>query len=319
MKEQYSNIKFVTIAPTNTSFVSGGNKYNFELFDSLQKCKHISVTAYNPSAKYSDEFVLVDSLCLNLATDWRKFKNRCCIFHYHAYLHEKVSYVQLQNLTALLSEFNLIVVTSDFVKNQLAGFGLKEEKIVVMEPVVMDCGSGDKHLNDTFTACTVASFVEVKGIATYLRQLDSNRLTIDFTHHFIGDITINPEYYQQCVDIINGSVYLKKTIRLHPAGNREEICDLLKTSHLFISTSIFETFGIAVKEALNVGLPVLALNKGNLPNLIRCKEHLFETIEELICFLPHYFEKKIFSLKAPEVSDSKLSWKQHAEFLLSFY
>lgn len=317
MKELYRKYNFVTIAPSVTAFVSGGNTFNKELFASLQQCKNVKLSAYNPSVLYDDnEIVLVDSLCLHMNKEWMKFQKRICILHYHPYLHEQTNDVQ-QQLLLTINDFHLLIVTSNFVKEQLTTIGVSEEMIVVMEPVVYQCGNMIKRLSKTFTACSIANYVSVKGIADYLQKLDSIRLPIDFTHHFIGDSTIDPPYYDRCKNLVASSAYLQKTVQLHPAATADTICSYFNLSHVFISTSNFETFGMAVKEALHAGLPVLALSKGNLPNLIMNHEHLFENIDELISYLPVYFEKKTFTSELINKNGLMQSWNQYARLLLS--
>jgi len=58
------------------------------------------------------------------------------------------------------------------------------------------------------------------------------------------------------------------TIKWHGYLDKQSIAVLLKESHLFLHASEIETFSIVTAEALSTGTPVLASNKGALPELI---------------------------------------------------
>ena len=61
---------------------------------------------------------------------------------------------------------------------------------------------------------------------------------------------------------------LDKNINLLGSYNRCELIDELKDSTVFVSTSENEMFNLAVLEAMNVGLPVVAFETRNLDTLI---------------------------------------------------
>lgn len=65
------------------------------------------------------------------------------------------------------------------------------------------------------------------------------------------------------------NVYSKCT--LIPFIPRNEISEIIKTADVFISTSIAETFGVAVREAMLCGVPIIATKSGGVEDSINEK------------------------------------------------
>jgi len=62
------------------------------------------------------------------------------------------------------------------------------------------------------------------------------------------------------------NIYSKCTLK--PYMRRNEISEILNTADVFISTSIAETFGVAVREAMLSGIPVIATKSGGVEDSI---------------------------------------------------
>ena len=56
--------------------------------------------------------------------------------------------------------------------------------------------------------------------------------------------------------------------RIHLLGRREDVPRLLAASDLFVSASLAESFGIALGEAIAMGLPFVATEVGGVPELV---------------------------------------------------
>ena len=66
--------------------------------------------------------------------------------------------------------------------------------------------------------------------------------------------------------------------RVHLLGTRRDIPELLSNMDLFVLPSFSETFGIAVAEALLVGIPVVTTQAGGIPE-ITCGDQFARLVE----------------------------------------
>lgn len=91
-------------------------------------------------------------------------------------------------------------------------------------------------------------------ICRFLKLLNENG--IDFHFVFVGKrIENTPSLYDQCVSFCNEKGLKDKVTFL---GVRDDVADILHQLDAFIYATIHDTFGIAVVEAMAVGLPVFA-------------------------------------------------------------
>ncbi len=65
---------------------------------------------------------------------------------------------------------------------------------------------------------------------------------------------------------------LEKEIIFHGLKDRQDVLELLKKSHILVSASIFETFGVNIIEALAVGRPIVALDSGGPRDIVTPKD-----------------------------------------------
>lgn len=103
------------------------------------------------------------------------------------------------------------------------------------------------------------------------------------------------ELYEQLQTYIK-QLELEKQIKLLGYKSRKEIVEYLNDSDVFISTSKFETFSIAVIEAMSMSMPIICTNFGGIISEIIDLEDCFITdhnIEELVNVMKHVFKYKI--------------------------
>jgi glycosyltransferase involved in cell wall biosynthesis len=91
-------------------------------------------------------------------------------------------------------------------------------------------------------------------------------------------------YAQKCLNLISQNTLLQSIIKYHGALSPQDTQQLLSKSHLFISTSFMETYGMALQEARAFSVPILALNRGNVAAHIQegVNGFLVENMEQLI-------------------------------------
>ena len=67
----------------------------------------------------------------------------------------------------------------------------------------------------------------------------------------------------ECRDIVRQDHNLSKTIRFLGAQDHLSTIKTLKASNLYVSASRFESFGISIQEANQLGIPLMLLRGGN--------------------------------------------------------
>jgi glycosyltransferase involved in cell wall biosynthesis len=111
---------------------------------------------------------------------------------------------------------------------------------------------------------TVASLVPVKGVDVLI---DAIGITVTRRRGFrvtvIGDGAERVAYERRAADAGAGDL-----IRFVGHRTRHDVAAAMRESDLFVAPSRWETFAVAVAEALCAGLPVLATRVGALPELV---------------------------------------------------
>jgi len=111
-------------------------------------------------------------------------------------------------------------------------------------------------------SCTVANLRAQKG---YEDLLSAARLAADVTQNLyfvsVGQGVQEQELKQRHRDLGLGD-------RFRFLGHRTDVMEILAASDLFVMSSRFEGFPVAVMEAMAAGLPVVATSVGGLPDAV---------------------------------------------------
>ncbi|MBQ6067976.1 MAG: glycosyltransferase family 4 protein [Bacteroidales bacterium] len=174
--------------------------------------------------------------------------------------------------------------------------------------------------------CMVGNFVPEKNqllICQFLKMLASNGHPFDF--YFIGrKVPAYASCYDRCVAYCEQNGL---SGHVHFMGGRDDVPELLRTMDAFIYSSKSETFGIAVVEAMAVGLPTFVndldvfvdiTQQGRLAMLYKSGDPQ-ELYDKYIDFLRHREDYRAKALKnAPAIRD-KHSITTHIANLHSIY
>lgn len=128
--------------------------------------------------------------------------------------------------------------------------GVDLSKIDLSEPT---CVLKD---NKKIKLTMVGNFVKVRDHVTLAKalQLLSERGMNNFDFYFIGKHSdIEPQIYDECVYICNEN----EMTNVHFLGGRGDVPKLLKEMDGFVYSTDHDTFGIAVIEAMAIGLPIV--------------------------------------------------------------
>jgi len=69
-------------------------------------------------------------------------------------------------------------------------------------------------------------------------------------------------------------------IRVIKSANKHEIANKLQTSNVFVSTSLCETFGVSVLEAIACGIPAICTNSGGVLEMINSENGIICPIKD---------------------------------------
>lgn len=271
--------------PNFEAFVSGGNSYNKRFQQILLK----DYTFVKVDEIADADMVISDTIFLNddetLEFLRQSGLKKTIIVHHLKYFEDNAC---LEEFT-LLKKFDLLIANSQYTAATLQKNGIDINKIIIIEPPVNHPANllSIKKI-DSIKVLMAANWIERKGFVELFNAIKAvdhypNNLTITI----FGDNTLDEAYYEKCVQLINESSILSKMIEIKDALPPEQMLKTFQNYNLYISASKMETYGMAVKEALNNSLYVLALNRGNLPYLINepTQGKLYENINNLVSYL----------------------------------
>jgi glycosyltransferase involved in cell wall biosynthesis len=187
----------------------------------------------------------------------------------------------------------------------------KELKIGDSDILMGMIGNFNDNIRDQLTICKVLPTL-----------LSENK---NFHFIFVGRRAIeNPEYYNDCFELCKKSQLLDK---VHFMGPRSDINNILNSLDAFVYASKYDTFGIAVVEAMMAGVPVIMndlpplleiSNNGEFAEIYRSRdfENLNDKIKKLIKDKRY---KEYLGLKGKEWALQKFSIENHISNLKKLY
>jgi glycosyltransferase involved in cell wall biosynthesis len=102
----------------------------------------------------------------------------------------------------------------------------------------------------------------------FLQALDGSSLAAGANIAIIGSDDIEPDYAARCRALVAASPELSRCVHFLGELPYAQTIDYMARSELFVSTSPFESYGMAIAEARALGLPVVARQGGNVKHLV---------------------------------------------------
>jgi len=150
----------------------------------------------------------------------------------------------------------------------------------------------------------VGNFVPGHDQATVCRFLSLlNEQNLNFNFLFIGAKDKNsPQFYDKCVDFCNKHGLNEKVVF---TGSRSDVPELLSCLDLFIYSSNYDGFGIAVIEAIASGIPVFVNDLDVMKEITDNGKRaiLFRTKDEsdlMYKFMQFFEDQEILNYRAKE-------------------
>lgn len=205
-----------------------------------------------------------------------------CVIH----ITHNIMYPRLEPIINWMLEkkTDAVVVDSNAVKNKLIKMGQKPEKISVVyngvdekefdqecNPLILRQKLG--ILPEDIVIGNIAGFQHYKG-HDFLLEIFAKLIVSQKHSHLVlvGDGILRQQLVLQAKNL---GIYS----RVHFLGFRKDISSLIKIMDIMVHPSRWEGFGIILVEAMYCGIPIVASNRGGIP----------EVVEHEVCGFVHPF------------------------------
>jgi len=169
---------------------------------------------------------------------------------------------------AVARRADLIIAQSQSTRHELLAVGIPDSRIRVVS-----FGAGlstpeaqvarDHHALPV-RLISVGTVEPRKGLEFLIRALGI-MLELDWTLDVVG--ALEPDYHRSLMEL-GRLAGVTSRIRFHGRVRDKDLEELMALAHVFVHPSIWEGFGLAVVEAMERGLPVVASDAGALPELV---------------------------------------------------
>jgi glycosyltransferase involved in cell wall biosynthesis len=308
---------YLFVIPETGSFVSGGNLYNQKFIGALRHVTKVDQIRWEIfEEKEQDKATLIiDSIYIDKVNNsLSAFASRkILLIHYlDIFYDEKDNQSLIKKRMEQLQLFDYFIVTGQFSYDWLIQREFKAEQIFIISPSIDISGtkSNLKH-GDVKRIVMVGNLLPVKGYFHFLKLLNEIKIpNIQIT--ILGDETIEKEYAKKIRELINESEYLSNNCRIAGTVNHQMMEGYYEENDVLISPSYFETFGMAIHEALQYGLHVLALKGGNIGYIKHPLLRSFDSHEDIIEYLSEWVKgnESLQKSKSPYLSTK--TWKELA-------
>lgn len=287
------------ICPDPEAFVSGGNLYNRRLLRVLRESgyqiRRWELKDFLQSKPRGGKLYLFDSIFLDQLRNMEDRKKlpsrRAVLCHYLPGL-EKMRQdggaAFKERWCWLKSVFETAIVPSSFLREVLIRqLDWEPSRVWRIWPVLSIPADIHRKISSPPLLLIVANFLPVKGILPFLQQLE-HALVAEPAPFFrllvFGDQSLDKSYTQEVRHLVDDSRPLSQRVSLRKPVPAEDLFRYYRAASLLLSTSGFETFGMANAEALLSGLPVLGRRGGNTEYLLNKFDHglITSSLEEMM-------------------------------------
>ena len=280
------------LLPAHSELISGGNLYNLGFLSALERCSEVERSSIDLLALRLEQrlpgIYLLDSLDLERASllERRSAEQRFGLLVHHLPSLEPAAVgTELEREAYALSQFDFWVATSGFTRELLIGRGYPAERVLAVPPgapafapTEMEASAGRKALSALPpNALIVANLIPRKAVAEWLSALSPELRPSDaFSLEIAGRTDLDPIYAGMARGLVAADAELSRRVRFLGEIPHPEMAATYAGASLLVSSSGMETFGIALQEARALGLPILALDRGN------AREHVVHGVNGLL-------------------------------------
>jgi glycosyltransferase involved in cell wall biosynthesis len=195
---------------------------------------------------------------------------------------------------AALAQFDRWFTTGTFATNYVRALVSRPDDVVCVPPPPPPYPAFSRTLDNPLRVLVVANVIRGKRILELFQRLAERASAGDDFHlDVVGRLDAEPEYAAECQRFAHEGL-LARRVRLVGAVPPAELGDHYRNAHLFVSSSRMETFGMALQEARAAGLPLLAVDAGNV------REHVVPGCGALVRSVTELVDVMLGFCRAPE-------------------
>ena len=221
------------------------------------------------------------------------FKKRCVV-SIHAIFGFKKHSIVTKVVKWVLSSFDVIMPFAEKTKDELIAIGLPEEKMTlyiswvdldIFKPLPKDKCKQELGLGGKFVVLFVGRLIGKKGVSVLLEA--ATRCSPEITFAFVGDGPLADRLREQA-RIQPNVVYLGRF------PNRETAKCYNAADVSVIPSQYEEQFGVVVLETLACGTPIIAAERGGIPEVMDSSVGVFiePTAENISQTVNHFYRNR---------------------------
>jgi len=234
--------------------------------------------------------------------------HKSIVWHNHSLLSDSKT-ISLISFLAKYSGLKKIIAVSKIIVDQFPQFKNKTE--IVGNGIDLDKFKYfARGVDNKKNIVVVGDLIPTKGQDFLLKALSSLK-DFDWVLNIVGSTRAN--YFDYENNLKKSVLDLGLNERVNFLGRRDDVNKILSESDLLVMpSSVSESFGLVILEAMASGVPVIAANSGGPAEIVKHNEtgYLFEinNLDSLILYL-----HKFFNLDSDKISEMKKNCRREAE------
>ncbi len=267
-------MKFSIVVPNPKKMVSGGNLFNQQLIGFLERGQYtysMLTEEEIEGTSIDGQVAIVDSLYITNASVMDALERflglKVLLYHLPSFIKDNASQQNFSKKEVneeenILKKFDIVVVPSIGMKNWcIEQFGrIDPRNYYVLRPGKSFESKGQIVLKESSSIkiLTVGAVCARKGQLRLVKAL-KNLDHIPWNLRIVGDLTRFPDEAEKIRTVIS-QYGLEERVRVEGLVSNEKLQEIYAESDMFILLSNFETFGIAIQEAMEFGLCIVVPN-----------------------------------------------------------
>lgn len=192
-----------------------------------------------------------------------KFPPKVCTVHGFLENKRSLSYIMLKKLVILASKKidHFICVSNNLKRYFSYKFNVSTKRSTVIHNGVESTTVTLSNSKSTYVVGACGRLVDIKGYHHLIQAFSKLPNDLDLELHIVGD---GP--YRDKLEKIASTTYPQK-VYFH--GHQQNPMEYISKFDVFVQPSLLEGCGVAVLEAMSIGLPVVVSTAGGLPELVK--------------------------------------------------